>query len=218
MNTAPSPVLQKILLAFVMVLLAGPCPGADDLSEVVRVRAILGQAQLSKRGAAFTPLGPGMVLRAGDLIQTATGSAVDLYLGEVAGTVRVTESAILVVDKFVKQGADAGAGFDISLSLRAGELLGLSKPVPQGSRFEIKVSQGIVQILEGRFRVDSGANCVLTEGRLLVAHVPPVGEPAVHKLNAPPAVYFAPEAGVQPAPKPLVREVTSQMRPKLPRR
>jgi hypothetical protein len=184
---------------------------------VAKVQAILGQAQFSKAGGPFTPLGPGMVLRAGDLVQTATGSAVDLYLGEVAGTVRLTESATLVLDKLTMSDS-SGSGLDVQLNLRGGELLGLVKPVPQDSRFEIKVSNGIAHIIQGRFRMDANGRVVVLEGKAIFAHVPPSGEASAHTLTAPPGVYFAPLEGIQPATKDLTREIMKQMRSKLPRR
>ena len=210
---AQSPAL-RLLLGF---LIAIPVAGAELQPGQARVQAILGQAQFSKAGAAFMPLGPGMVLRPGDLVQTATGSAVDLHLGEVAGTVRLTESATLVLDKLMMSGS-SDSGFDVQLSLRGGELLGLAKPVPRDSRFEIKVSNGIAQIIQGRFRVDATGRVVVLEGKAIFAHVPPGGEASAHTLTAPPGVYFAPLEGEQPATKELTREIMKQMRPKLPRR
>lgn len=203
-----------ILLVF---LTAASCSGADLQPGQAKVKAILGQAQFSRAGAPFTPLGPGMVLRAGDLVQTATSSAVDLYLGEIAGTVRLTESATLVVDKLMVSDS-GGSGFDVQLSLRGGELLGLAKPVPSDSRFEIKLSNGLAHVLQGRFRVDANGRVVVLEGKAIFAHVPTSGEASAHTLTAPPGVYFAPLEGVQPATKDLTREIMKQMRAKLPRR
>ncbi len=196
------------------------CAGlaADGEPGTVKVSAILGQAQLSKAGGAFTPLGPGMVLRPGDLVQTATGSAVDLYLGEIPGTVRLTQGSTVTVDKVMAGGADGGAGFEVQLSLRSGELLGLAKPVPAGSRFEIKIATGIAQIHEGRYRVDAAGRVVVVEGKALFAHVQPGGEASAHTLTGPPGTYFAPLEGIQPVTKDLKREIINQMRSKLPRR
>jgi len=205
------------LLLLLVFLTTKSCPGADPQPGVAKVRAILGQAQFSKAGGPFTPLGPGMVLRTGDLVQTATGSAVDLDLGEIAGTVRLTESATLVLDKLMTSDS-IGSGFDVQLALRGGELLGLAKPVPPDARFEIKVSNGIAQIVRGRFRVDANGRVVVLEGKAIFAFVPVGGEASAHTLTAPPGVYFAPQEGVQPATKQLTREIMKQMRPKLPRR
>jgi len=195
-----------------------PTANAADQPGLAKVTGILGQAQFSKAGGPWVPLGPGMVLRAGDVIQTGAGSAVDLHLGEIAGTIRLTEKTSLSLDKISAAGSAPDAGFETQLSLRAGEVLGLSKVVPRNSRLEIKTGSGIAQILEGRYRVDARGIVVVVEGKALFAHVPAAGEPSAHNLAAPPAVYFAPDYGIQPAPKDLVREVAGQMRSKLPRR
>lgn len=207
--------ILPLLLGF---FISVPVAGADMEPGVAKVKAILGHAQLSKAGGAFIPLGPGMVVRPGDLVQTATDSAVDLYLGEIAGTVRLTEFATLVVDKLTVSGPSGESGIDVQLSLRRGELLGLAKPVPHDSRFEIKVSNGLVHIQEGRFRIDAGGRVVVLEGKVILAHVPSGGEGAAHTLTGPPGVYFNPKDGVQPVSKDLSREITKQMRSKLPRR
>lgn len=207
--------LLALLLGFLPI---APATGADAQPGVAKVQAILGQAQFAKAGGAFTPLGPGMVLRPGDLVQTASDSAVDLYLGEIPGTLRMTQSTTLVVDKLMTRAPDGTPGFDVQLTLRGGELLGHSKPAPAGSRFEIKLSNGITHISEGRFRIDANSRVVVLEGKAVVAHVPPGGEAAVHTLTGPPGTYFAPLEGVQPVTKDLAREITKQMRSKLPRR
>jgi hypothetical protein len=59
---------------------------------------------------------------------------------------------------------------------------------------------------------------VVLEGKVILAHVPSGGAGAAHTLTGPPAVFFNPKDGVQPASKDLTREVTKEMRSKLPRR
>jgi hypothetical protein len=219
MNIARRRDWNRFLLAVIAVgLAAGAARGADGQPRTAKVTAILGHAQFSKAGGPWVPLGPGMVLRAGDVVQTAGGAAVDLYLGEVTGTIRLTESSTLAVNKLASTAPESPDGFDVQLSLRTGELLGLSKPVPEGSRFEVKVASGLAQIAEGRFRVDAHGRVVVVEGKVFFAYVPASGDGAAHTLTAPPPTYFAPDYGVQPAPKELAREVVKQMRAKLPRR
>jgi len=219
MNTSRSTIVQLCaLLLFASMSIPDNSLGAEGQPGSVKVQGILGQAQLLKVDGGTVPLGPGMVLRAGDVIQSSKGSAVDLHLGETPGTLRLTENTTVVLDKLTAGTAGTAGSFDVELSVRAGEVLGLAKAVPQGSRFEIKVANGIAQILEGRFRIDAQARCVLVEGKVLLAHVPQAGEPSAHALQAPPAVFFAPGLGVQPAPKDLAREIVNQMRSKLPRR
>jgi len=207
-----------IVVLLLSLMASRDCLGAEDHAGTAQVRAILGRAQFARGNEPFGPLGPGMVLRAGDIVRTATGSAVDLYLGEVPGTVRLTASATLVLEKLSNAGPKAATNFEVQLQLQVGELLGLARPVPPESRFEIKVGNGLAQVIKGRFRVNARGYFVLVDGKALFAHLPTGGEPVAYTLTAPPAVYFSPGAGVQPAPRDLAREVVNQMRSKLPRR
>jgi hypothetical protein len=192
--------------------------GAEGQPGTAIVRGILGYAQVARVSGQFSPLGPGMTLRTGDLVQTASNSALDLDFGNAVGTVRLAESGVLALDKLSGTGPKAGANYEVQLDLRKGELLGLIERVRGDSRFEVKVSKGIGHMSEGRFRIDAQGRVVVVQGKVLFAHVPLTGDPAAHTLTAPPASYFSPEEGVRPAPKELIREVTNQMRSKLPRR
>src|SRR5262245_1181449 len=63
------------------------------------VRAITGHAAYSTGGNPFVDLKVGTVLYSGTTIKTAAGSSVDLFLGNSAGVVRVTESSTLALDR-----------------------------------------------------------------------------------------------------------------------
>jgi len=180
---------------------------------MLQVMGILGRAQISREGAPFAPLLNGGQLRAGDVIRTGAGSAVDVAFGENPGTVRLTENSVLALDKISMDSTNETS--EIELSLRSGELLGLSKEGPPDSRFEIKIPIGIARVLHGRYRVQARGYLALVEGKLLFAHVPPGGQPTAHNLNAPPACYFTPVGGVRPAPSELVREIKKQMKARL---
>lgn len=206
------------LLFLSALIIARPAAAAESQPGKVTVRGILGHAQFARGNSPFAVLGPGMDLRQGDLIQTASKSAIELDFGDRIGTVRLTESAVLVLGKIGTTGTNSDAGPDILLELRSGELLGDAKRVPAGSRFEVKTPVGLAQVVEGQFRIDTQGYVVVVEGKVLFAHVPATGEPIASTLSAPPAVYFSPAEGVRPAPKPLAREVTKQLRAKLPRR
>ena len=214
-NMHPSRILPFLLCTLsIGVLLAAASRSAAEGETAVIVKGVLGRAQFSRGGAASAPLGPNMVLKQGDIIQTASGSALDLDLGQGPGVLRLTQNTAAVLDRL----SSTNGNTQIQISLRAGELLGLTKPLSQDSRLEIKVTTGMARILEGRFRVDARGNVVVTQGKVLFAHVPASGDPSAHTLSAPPAVYFTPTEGVHPAPKDLEREVFNQMRSTLPRR
>ena len=205
------------LILVALFTLAAPVLANDPVVQVP-VTGVLGRAQYSRANGPFVPLGPGMSVRAGDVVQTANGSAVDLNLGELAGLVRLTENSVLNLDALNKGSTNQGGATEIKLNLKSGELLGIAKRLPDYSRFEIKIPVGLAQIVEGRYRIDARGHVVLVEGKVLLAYMPATGEPQAHTLTAPKAVYFTPVEGLNYAPKELEREVTKQLRAKLPRK
>ena len=206
----------SLIFAALFVLIARLL--ADAPLVQVPVTGVLGRAQYSRASGPFIPLGPGVSVRAGDVIQTANGSAVDLNLGEPAGLVRLTENSVLNLDVLNKGSTNQGGAMEIKLNLKSGELLGIAKRVPDEARLEIKIPVGLAQIVEGRYRIDARGYFVLVEGRALLAYMPAAGEPQAHTLTAPKAVYFSPVEGLNFAPKELEREVVKQLRAKLPRK
>lgn len=191
---------------------------AEGSAFQAAVTGVLGRAQYSRANGPFTPLGPGMSVRTGDVVQTANDSAVDLDFGNPVGLVRLTENSVLVLEKVTNTDTNQNQGVEVKLNLNGGEIVGLAKKVPEESRFEIKTPVGLNRIVEGRYRVDSRGYFVLIEGKALIAFVPATGEPQAHTLTAPKAVYFSPVEGLNFAPKELEREVIKQLRAKLPRK
>ena len=203
---------------FLLALMAGMADGVAAAAEAkAALVGLLGTAQYSRAGGPFIPIKKGAVFQAGDVIKTESGSAVDIFFGPLAGTVRLTESTTLVIEKSVVADERLGATFELSLSLREGEILGRVERHGGGSRFQVKVPTGLGAIVEGQYRIDARGYVVLLDGKAVYVHVSASSEPVPHTLQAPPAVYFSPVEGVRPAPAALVREVTYQNRSKLPK-
>jgi hypothetical protein len=205
------------LIAALAVLLGAACTAqaqAPTATNGAQVRGLLGRAKYSTAGGPFAELTGGTTLHAGDRIQTASGSALDLYLGPSAGTVRLAESTTVSIEKL----AVTDGAFDIELALRNGELLGKGHRVPPGSKLVIKNATGFGAVLEGHFRFDARGHVVLLEGKIIFVQIGAKGsEPVPYHLNAPPAVYWSPAEGMKLAPSALTREVNNQTRSKLPK-
>lgn len=178
------------------------------------VRGALGQAQFSRGGGAFQPVGKGASFEAGDVIQTANASALDVDFGGAVGVVRLTESTTVVIERWT----DTAGVSELNLFVRDGEVLGKAARGAAGSRFQLKAGSGLGAVVEGQYRVSAKGYVVLLDGKAGWVHVPAGGEAQYHSLSAPPAVYFSPVEGVRPAPAELVREVANQSRSKLPKR
>ncbi len=177
------------------------------------VKGILGRAQFSTGGGPYQPLKGGTVLRPGDVVQTASQSALDLYLGPAAGTVRLTESATLSIDKMAVNDASS----DVELHLKGGELLGKVGGAAGTSKFVVKTAGGLGAVIKGEFRFDARGYFVLLEGKALFVTTPDSGEPIANSLSAPPAAVYMPGSGVRPAPSELQKEVRRQAKVKLPK-
>jgi hypothetical protein len=174
------------------------------------VRAIKGRASYSAAGGAMTPLKVGTILYSGSTIRTEGGAFVDLFLGNSAGFVRITENTTLALDKlaFTETGADTVV--EVQLNLPDGTILGNVNKLSAASKYEVKVPNGVAGIRGTRYRISSAAYVVLLEGSLIMVYVPPGGQPTPYPLFGPPAQYFSPSEGVKPAPDPLRLEVLGQ--------
>jgi len=180
-----------------------------------QVSEMKGSATYSMANESPKRLDAGTVLLPGAIVQTAKSSAVDIRLGADAGVVRMTENSVLALEKLNETRTGSGNTVEVQLNVRAGNVLGNVTRLPAGSKYHVKVSNGMVGVRDGQFRINAQGFVVLLNGGLAVVHVPAVGEPTPHTLTAPPAVYFSPLESVKPAPPPLVQEVQNQLNARL---
>jgi hypothetical protein len=162
-------------------------------------------------GEGDKPLRTGTLLAAGTTIRTDPGAAMDVYLGKEAGVIRLTQNTTVRIERL----ADTNGQSEIYLHLQRGAVLGNGSQASVGSRYEIKTAVGIAEMGSSAFRLHAEGYLVVLNGTAHFAHVPATGEPKLHSLNAPPAVYFSPTEGVKPAPKELIREVVNQSKASL---
>jgi hypothetical protein len=192
---------------------------AHGQSAGATVVGVLGQVSAAFAEQGTMAIRGGMNLPAGATVKTGPHSAVDLDLGSVAGVIRLAENTTLKLEKVANTGPGVEPVLSLELRLLEGTLLGNSRKIPATANFEVKVSNGIVGIDQGQYRISSQGIVVLLDGSLAFAHVAKPGdEPQIHLLKAPPAVYFSPVEKIRPAPPVLVREVFNQTRSKLPKK
>ncbi|HXG49155.1 MAG TPA: FecR domain-containing protein [Methylomirabilota bacterium] len=191
-------------------MMAGPLR-AQTLPGRAEVRAIKGQAFVSVGAAPARPLKVGTVLLTGATIRTGPDSLVDLFLGNSAGVLRITENSTLVLDRLTLIETGLDRVVEVQLNLPEGQILGNVNKLSGASKYEIKVPNGVAGIRGTRFRFGAKGDVVLLDGALIFVHVGPGGNPVPYTMTAPPAVMFSPSTGVQLATPAVIQEVTGQM-------
>src|SRR5580765_428335 len=192
----------KILgVATLTIVLAQPLL-AQTVHGKAEVRAVKGVAVYSAAGGPSMPLKAGTILGPGATVKTGANSTVDLFLGNSAGVLRLTENTTLALDKLTLTDTGADTAVDVQLGLTEGTILGNVNKLSAASRYEIKTPNGVAGIRGTRFRMSSNSFIVLMDGTLVYVYVPPGpgGTPTPFTLAAPPAQYFAPTEGIKPAP------------------
>jgi hypothetical protein len=196
-------------LVSAILLIAGLSRAADALATA-EVSGVSGGVTATV-GGSEAPLVTGMRLAAGATIRAAPGSAADIYLGPAAGVIRLTQKAVLTIERL----ESTNNAVDVYLHLRQGAILGNGSKVSAGAKFQIKNASGIADISNAAFRLHAEGYLVVIEGKVRFAHVPPDSPGKLHSLHAPPAVYFSPTEGIKEAPKELVREIVNQSKAQL---
>jgi len=212
MTFRTSVALKFMAVAALAFALAHPLQ-AQTVPGKAEVRAVKGPAVYSVAGGPSIPLKAGTVLGQGATIKTGANASVDLFLGNSAGVLRLTENTTLSLDKLTLTDTGADTAIDVQLGLPEGTILSNVNKLSAASRYEIKTPNGVAGIRGTRFRMGANSFIVLLEGTLVYVYVPPGGNPTPYTLAGPPAVYFSPPDGVKPAPDDLVREVREQHGP-----
>lgn len=190
-----------------LLLAALSSSGAGASAEV---SGVFGSA-FANSSAGETPLRAGTKLEAGTTIRTGPRGAADIYLGSEPGVIRLTQNTTVRIEQLESTNGTSNT----YLHLQQGSLLGNGSDVRDTSRYQIKTGVGIAGVSRAAFRLHAEGYFVVLDGKAQFAHVPTNGEPKLHSLTAPPAVYFSPQQGVQSAPKELVREVVNQSKARL---
>ena len=199
------------MLAMSVAMLLSANLFAQEMAGRAEVKAVRGTAIYTVAGGPETPLKKGTVLTAGSVVKTGPESSVDLFMGNSAGTVRVTENTTLGLDTLKLTDTGAETVVEIQFNLPEGTILGDVNKLSPASKYEIKLPNGVAGIRGTKYRCSSTAYIVLLDGTMIFVFVPPGGNPTPYTLVAPPAVYFSPIEGIKPAPKDLLREVLEQL-------
>lgn len=166
----------------------------QDLQALVR--SMTGSATYSVEGRSGIPIKPGSRLPVGSVIQTGSGSSVELFLGRGTGIVKLKENTTLGIIKLSTTDTGAELLTDTQLSLPAGDLLGSVNKLPAGSHYEIKTPDGLAGVRGTRYRIQVPGGISVLDGTLVFVNKD--GKPTVVKGPG----FFDPR-GTEPTSRPL---------------
>jgi hypothetical protein len=189
---------------------------AQEVEIKAQVRAVKGSATYSTPGAKAKPIKLGAQIPSKSTVKTGPKSTVDLYLGPNAGTVQVAPESTLTLAKLTLNDTGAEKVVEVQLELPDGEMYFNANKMSKASRYEIKMPNGVAGIrgTKGRFGYRPGKSVppvVLVTGTVVFVHAGGKGKVASHVMKAPPAVYFTPGKGIQPAPPGMVGQVQNAL-------
>jgi hypothetical protein len=170
-----------------------------------RVQAITGSATYSKAGQQPAPLKVGTEVDSGTTIKTTRNSTVDLFFGKLIGVLRIMPSTTLSMDKLAAAFTGTDSLVEVQLNLPEGTMMFNVNKLTAGSKYEIKIPNGVAGIRGTSGRISSAANIFLKDGTFVLAYVPPNAPPRTYTLTAPPPKVFSPATGVQEAAPEITR-------------
>lgn len=131
------------------------------------VRTVTGSATYSLGGKSGLPVRAGSRLPAGSIIQTGSGTTVDLFLGRGTGVIRVKENTTLGLSKLTATDSGDEQLTETELTVPRGEILGSVNKLPSGSHYEIKTPDGLAGVRGTRYRISVPGGISVLDGTLV---------------------------------------------------
>lgn len=173
-------------VALAMVVSASAQQMSQSTAKVVRIK---GSARYATASNVWQPLKVGDVLKAGAIIQTAEKSRVDLVLGEKDAVaperkwgdtikyqpvaeqdfVRVWENSVMAIDKLTVADTGTDKIRETQLDLRAGRIFGTVKKLSAGSKYEVKIPNGVAGIRGTIYSISAAGVLSVTSGSVVIA-------------------------------------------------
>lgn len=159
-------------------------------AKVVRV---VGDAQAITAGNERHPLKPGDIVKPGTVLQTASGSQVDLVLGNsdedlgrqilqpsftyrpegnaTANAIRMFSDTTLSLDKLSSTQTGADTVTETQLDLRTGKIFGTVKKMAGASKYEVKYPNGVAGIKGAVFLMRADGTTSVYSGAVVLAYL-----------------------------------------------
>lgn len=115
----------------------------------ITVRAIQGRAWIAHAGDEWRPLQVGEIARVGAVIRVAPESHADIFLGRNGPVLRADSDTIFAINALGFKETGAGTLIDTEFYLARGRIIGNTKKLLEGSRYEVITPAGSAKIKEG---------------------------------------------------------------------
>lgn len=183
------------LFVGIAVLTLASIASAQTSDGIAKVVAKSGDARYFVPGDS-TPhdVKVGMILKPGVTIQTASGAGnwVDVVMNNASAVappapspsqiahfqpkaeqdgVRINENTVLVVDKLSRTQTGAEVVTDTEMDLKAGSILGTVKKLTAGSKYEVKVPNGVAGIRGTTYFLSASGVLRVLDGSVVMAYV-----------------------------------------------
>jgi hypothetical protein len=226
MKKGLSSISRWMICGIAFALLSAVATQAQEQQGKAKVVRIKGKARYSVAGSEWKPLHVGDVLQAGTVIQTASKSRVDFITsdGEAPpsgaksngdnstyaptadqNSVRIMEDSALAIDKFTRTQTGTEPVVDVELDLQRGRVLGNIKKMTAGSKFEVKIPNGVCGIRGTAFDIRAEGVITVYTGSVVVAYVGSDGNP-VTQVVVGNQMFDARTGTITPIPPPIIKD------------
>lgn len=209
------PLISGLVACGIAIAMVASLSAQTTQQGVAKVVSIKGSARyMAGANASWQPLKIGTILKPGTIIQTASGSYVDVVLnnpnaagavlsamtatapaGEPAtgaayqpkaqqDAVRVFENTVLGIDKLTLDQTGVETITDTQLDLKAGSIFFNVKKLSVGSKYEVKIPNGVAGVRGTSAWLTALGMARCFEGQLVLAFVGKDGSVTTKQINA----------------------------------
>ncbi len=179
---------------------------AQGMQGTAKVVNIKGSARyMTPDNSNWQPLRVGTVLKEGATIQTANDSYVDLGVNNEKSSagfgssmtpvskaetkarqdaVRIFDNSVLTISKLSMEQTGADMVTDTQLDLKAGSIFGSVKKLSAGSKYKVKIPNGVAGIRGTIYYITSDGIISVISGSVVVAYMGPNNQPVTQEVMA----------------------------------
>jgi hypothetical protein len=199
-------------IALAMVTSLSAQTAQQGIAKVVRIKG--SARYMSSVGTAWQPLKLGAILKPGTVLQTASDSYIDLILNNADAVgaslapmsmsaapmdqsgaasyqpkaekdaVRIFENTVLSIDKLTVDQTGVDVITDTQLDLKAGSIFGTVKKLAVGSKYEVKIPNGVAGIRGTIYYISSSGILRVVSGFVTLAWVHTDGTVTTQNVGA----------------------------------